>query len=250
MQQQATRGAELLGVLAGIPSTDPEYGQWWGGEDGQWLYQEITERIGTRLVTASATLYGVCYEPEDVAHTAVTLLRRQEVHPYIVRSSDPWGYLGSMLKRQLNRDAGAYFRVEMDSDDVRSLSYVDDTDGPSMVEGVEQTIERLKPMVGEDRYEALTEAVWYFAENGHTRLSHLYSRAAQDPLLTSMGLSRSEILAIANAVLGSRPTHSHNSLLAGFLTSEEFNPSASIPHRLALKKFHSRMTTADSAQAA
>lgn len=241
---EMTEAAELLGVLNGIPMTDPAYGQWWGTNDGQWLYGQIADRIGLPLVVSSNRKFGVSYTPEDVANTAVASLRSETILPYIRTATDPWGYLASVLRRQLRRDAGAYFRTELDADAVRCMSYeLDDGTNPKMSDGVEQTVARLQPYVDVSRHSSLREAVWYFAERGHGRLSHLYTAAARDPELTDLGLCHREILAIANAVLGSRPVHAHNSLLAGFLSSPGFDPGSSIPHRIALKKFGARMSS-------
>lgn len=239
-----SEAAELLGVLNGIPSTDPDYGNWWGSADGQWLYSQVADRIGVPLVVSSKRKFGVSYTPEDVANTAVTSLRSEALLPYIRSASDPWGYLASVLRRQLRRDAGAYFRTELDSEAVQCLTYtMDDGTSPKMRDGVEQTLARLEALVDPSRHSSLREAVWYFAERGHGRLSHLYTAAAKDPELTGLGLCHREILAIANAVLGSRPVHGHNSLLAGYLSSPGFDPGSSIPHRIALKKFGARMNT-------
>lgn len=236
--------AELPGLMAGIPATDPGYGQWWATDDGTWLYSEIRDRIGVPLCVQASDMFGVVYEPEDVANTAVILLRRTELHPYITAAVDPWSYLASSLKRQLRTDAGAYFRVELDEAARSSLIGYEDDYGnhPGLADCVRKTYEQLCHFSSPEFHTSIEEAVWYFAERGHTRLSHLYSLAAKDPALTALGLSRENILAIANAVLGSRPDHGKNSLLAGYLSSHTFDPSSSIPHRLALKKFASRLT--------
>jgi hypothetical protein len=236
--------AELLGVLNSIPASDPAYGKWWATGEGQWLYRQITERIGLPLIVSSKRKFGVSYAPEDVANTAVAILRTEETLPYILAAADPWGYLASVLRRQLRRDAGAFFRADLDSEAAQCLSYtIDDGSSTKMSEGVERTLARLQPLVDPSRHAGLREAVWYFAERGHGRLSHLYTDAAKDPELTGLGLCHREILAIANAVLGSRPVHSHNSLLAGYLNSPGFDPGSSIPHRIALKKFSARMNS-------
>lgn len=241
-ETESAEAAELLGVLNSIPTTDPAYGKWWATGEGQWLYRQITDRIGVPLIVSSKRKFGVSYAPEDVANSAVAVLRAEEILPYIISASDPWGYLASVLRRQLRRDAGAYFRTELDSEAAQCLTYtIDDGTSPKMSDGVEQTLARLKPFVDPSRHASLREAVWYFAERGHGRLSHLYTAAAKDPELTGLGLCHREILAIANAVLGSRPVHSHNSLLAGYLSSPGFDPGSSIPHRIALKKFGARM---------
>lgn len=239
---EKTASAELIEALAGIPFSDPGYGQWWDSEEGRWLYEKVAVRIGGPLIASSQSLYGVSFDPEDVANTAVSLLRRPEVHPYITGAADPWGYLASVIRRQLRQDAGTYFRVQLDDEEVASLSYEgEDRDGPGMRESVDRTVTYLSAHASPEHRTCLEEAVWYFAERGHHRLSHLYTDATRDPYLADLGLGRKEILAVANAVLGSRPEHGHNSVLGGYLSSPAFNPDDSIPHRLAMRKFAARM---------
>ena len=239
-----TTNNELLSTLAGIPFTDPAYGQWWASEEGRWLYDAIARRVGGPLISASDSLYGVSFDPEDVANTAVSLLRRPDIHPYITGASDPWGYLASVIRRQLRRDAGAYFRVPLDDEEIGGLSSRepdDDSGAPGLQESVERTVAYLNNFAPAAVREHLDEAVWYFAERGHNRLSHLFTDATKDPYLADLGLGRREILAVANAVLGSRPAHGHNSVLGGYLSSPAFDPDASIPHRLAMRKFTARL---------
>lgn len=237
---------ELIGALAGVPFTDPAYGQWWASEEGQWLYSAIARRIGGPLISASDALYGVSFDPEDVANTAVSLLRRPEVHPYITSAADPWGYLASVIRRQLRRDAGTYFRVPLDDQEViAGTGREDDSDAPRLQESVERTVAYLNNFAPPAVREHLDEVVWYFAERGHNRLSHLFTDATRDPYLADLGLGRKEILALANAVLGSRPSHGHNSVLGGYLSSTAFDPDSSIPHRLAMRKLAARLGGAD-----
>lgn len=240
-----TTSAELVSVLAGIPFSDPAYGQWWASEEGVWLYAAIARRIGGPLIASSHALYGVSFDPEDVANTAVSMLRRPEIHPYITSADDPWGYLASVIRRQLRKDAGTYFRVQLDDEEVSSLALersISPAAAPGLRESVERTVDYLKSHAAPEHAEHLEEAVWYFAERGHNRLSHLFTDATRDPYLTDLGFGRREILALANAVLGSRPEHSHNSVLGGYLSSPSFDPEASIPHRLAIRKFTAKMT--------
>lgn len=236
---------ELLGALSGIPGADPFYGQWWDSEEGRWLYDAIARRVGGPLISASDSLYGVSFDPEDVANTAVTLLRRPEVIPYITGASDPWGYLASVIRRQLRRDAGTYFRAPLEDADAEAYSGGEGSaDAPGLRESVEKTVAYLSRFASPAVSEHLHETVWYFAERGHSRLSHLFTDATKDPYLAGLGLGRREILAVANAVLGSRPSHGHNSVLGGYLSSASFDPDSSIPHRLAMRKFSARTTAA------
>ncbi|MET4143727.1 hypothetical protein [Arthrobacter sp. UYCo732] len=233
---------ELLRVLAAMPMSDPAYGSWWATEQGAWFYEEITTRIGSPLAASLRTKYGVAYECADVANTAFTVLRQDFVHAYLLRADDPWAYLSQMLKREMLNAAGAHFRVELTDEALFEAS--SPVSGRSIVtvqDAAALTYNALAPLVPAQYRDKLRNAISYFAEPGGVRISHLYTHASNDPELTGLGLVREEILAIANAVLGSRPNNGQNSLIVAFLHDADFDPRSSILHRRALNKFESRM---------
>lgn len=234
---------DLLDILRSMPMTDPGYGQWWNSADGRGLYEQITERIGTPLTASLRNKYGVSYDATDVANSAVMVLRQDFIHAYILRADDPWAYLSSMLKRELAAEAGTHFRAEL-TDEILYSSAIPAAEpaGVSLHEAAEMTHQVLSPAVPVHLHGALKDAIVYFAELGGARLSHLYTHASIDEELTSLGLVREEILAIANAVLGSRPNNGQTSLLAAYLNDPGFDPRSSIMHRRALNKFSSRMS--------
>lgn len=237
-----SRVSELLNVLATIPMSDPAYGRWWGTEQGIWLYNEISSRIGGPLAASLRNKFGVSYEPADVANTAFALLRQDFAHAYLLRADDPWAYLSQMLKRDMLAAAGAHFRVELTDEALFEASARPMEQSPvSIYEAAEMTYEVLAPTTPEHLLGSLREAIMYFAQLGGARLSHLYTHATSDVELTGLGLVREEILAIANAVLGSRPNNGQTSLIAAFLNDPTFDPRSSILHRRALSKFQSRM---------
>ncbi|WP_227471660.1 hypothetical protein [Paenarthrobacter sp. YJN-5] len=242
---------ELLTVLTSMPMSDPEYGAWWDSEDGRWLYAEISDRIGGPLAASLRNKYGVTYEVADVANTAFTVLRQDFVHAYILRAEDPWAYLSQMLKREMLSAAGAHFRVEL-TDDALFASDVPTPSQPlvTVQEAASLTYDALAPLMPADLRDSLKHAIRYFAEPGGVRMSHLYTHATTDGELTSLGLVREEILAIANAVLGSRSAGGQNSLIAAFLHDPAFDPRTSILHRRALTKFQSRIAGAATKQEA
>ncbi|GAA4035623.1 hypothetical protein GCM10023063_20230 [Arthrobacter methylotrophus] len=243
--------SELLQVLASMPMADPEYGTWWDTDTGRWLYDEITTRIGAPLAASLRHKFGVSYEPADVANTAFTVLRQDFAHAYILRADDPWAYLSQMLKREMLSTAGAHFRVELTDEALfdSSIPPVEQA-AVSVHEAAELTFEVLAPTAPEHLRGSLMDAILYFAELGGARLSHLYTHATSDAELTGLGLVREEILAIANAVLGSRPNNGQTSLIAAFLNDPTFDPRSSILHRRALNKFQSRMAGAATKQEA
>lgn len=236
-------GRALISLVGTIPSTDPEYGQWWSTQDGWNLYAMILQRIGTPIAISVNRQYGVSYEAEDVANTAFLVMRQDFVAAYLARSTDPWAYLASVLKREMVRTAGAHFRTELTDDVLFIQDAQPATPSITVREAAVLTANTMAAGAGL-REDILLEAVMYFAERGHQRLSHLYTDATVDPELTSLGLGREEILAIANAVLGSRPDNHLNSLIAAFLTDPAFEPKSSIPHRRALNKFATRISKA------
>lgn len=237
-------GRTLLSLVGSIPTTDPEYGLWWSTQDGWDLYAMILQRVGTPIALSVNRQYGVSYQAEDVANTAFLVMRQDFVATYLTRSLDPWAYLASVLKRETIRAAGAHFRTEL-TDEVLFVQDALYSAPPITVrEAAVLTADVLgsaAPVLPQD---VLLEAVMYFAERGHQRISHLYTSATVDPELTGRGLGREEILAIANAVLGSRPDTHLNSLIAAFLADPAFDPKVSIRHRRALKKFTARITKA------
>ncbi|MCC3299242.1 hypothetical protein [Arthrobacter caoxuetaonis] len=232
----------LVRTVSTMPSTDPDYGQWWGTEAGQSFYREIAERVGRPIAYNINRQYGVSYEAADVANTAFTMLHQEFISAYIQRSEDPWAYLSTVLKREMISEIGGYFRTEL----TEAALYEGSTAVPvrpaaTVAEAAELTAAALAQAAPAFPLPILQEAVFYFAERGHQRLSHLYTEATNDPELTSMGLVREEILAIANAVLGSRPDNELNSLMAAYLMDPAFDPKSSIRHRRALKKFATRI---------
>lgn len=235
---------DLRTLLSAMPMTDPEYGAWWSSEEGSWLYREITHRIGHPLTQSLRVKYGASYEPADVANTAVMVLRQDLIHVYIDRSEDPWAYLAQILKRDLTAAAGAHFRVELSDEALLgSTTPAPATSSPvSLQEAADMTYRVLAPAMPAARRRALKKAIGYFADLGGARLSHLYTHATTDSELTGLGLGREEILAIANAVLGSRPHNGQTSLLAAYLQDPGFDPRSSLMHRKALTKFQARMS--------
>lgn len=234
--------AYLVRAVSSMPSTDPEYGQWWGSADGLAFYAEVTERIGQPMAVSINRQFGVSYEPSDVANTAFTILRQEFISAYLRRSDDPWAYLSTVIKREMLRDIGGHFRTELTETVLfESTAHTALRPAATLREAAELTAAALSAAAPSFPAPLLHEAVLYFVERGHQRLSHLYTSATVDPSLTDLGLVREEILAVANAALGSRPEHELNSLVAAFLMDPAFEPKSSIRHRRALEKFSARI---------
>lgn len=227
-----------------MPATDPEYGRWWGTGDGLELYARITTRIGEPIALSLSRRYGVSYEASDVANTAVIILRQDFVAAYLARSQDPWAYLASILKREMIREIGAHFRHELTEDLLSHNVARKPVQPATIMEAAALTAAALAEAAPGFPPVLLETAVAYFAHEGQKRLSHVYTDATTDPRLTDLGLDRTEILAVANAVLGSRPDNHLNSLIAAYLADPAFDPKSSIRHRRALHKFAARIAKA------
>lgn len=242
----ATTDAERLRVvLDSIPSAPDEQGPWWASDDGRWLFERITDRICRPLTTSFARRYGATFECGDVANTAVVVLARDAVLASVRRADDQWAYLYQVLRHEMLQQMGSWVNQELDPE--RAAGVVIDGPDPDRVtvgDAVDRTLQCLGEITPEAVRPALPTAVQYFAENGDSRLSHLHTMSARDVTLTGLGLSREQILALANIVLGSRPNHGATSLLGGYLRDAHWNPRTSAPHRRALEKYQARMLRA------
>jgi hypothetical protein len=235
----------LHAALESIPSSPDEQGAWWATSDGRWLHTRLTERISKGLAASFARRYGATFEPDDVTNTAVCVLARELALASLRRADDQWAYLYQVLRHEMLQQMGSWVSQELDPD--RATEVVVDGPDPERVtvsDAVVRTLECLREVTPEPLRAALPEAVSYFAENGDSRLSHLHTRSARDVTLTGLGLSREQILALANIVLGARPNHGDTSLLGGYLRDAHWNPRTSPAHRRALEKYQARMLRA------
>ncbi|MBC7517559.1 MAG: hypothetical protein H7248_01515 [Microbacteriaceae bacterium] len=178
-----------------------------------------------------------------MANTAVTILSADFVRFAVVHADDSWAYLYAVLKRELAGQAGRFFRADPEHIPSARDLYLWDIPTVPISQAIELTLDRLKSVTELSWHAPLRESVFYFVERGHGRLSHLFTNSTRAVELTGLGLSRVQILAIGNVVLGSRPHHGTNSILGGFLRDENWDPSVSLPHRRALSKFALRINS-------
>ena len=234
------RGTRLVASIRAIPAGDG-YGPWWASDDGVWLFETIRWRIGRPVVNYVHRTFGVEYDPLDVANTAVVALNGPRVRDRVCEATNPWAYLYVSLRRKMVGMAGPFFRAEIDVTDF-AFSYEDPTgeSKPKLLDAIQDTISCLLPLTPEPLHSGLIEGVYYFAERGHTRPSHLFTRATRDPALLRAGLNREQILAIANVVMGARPNR-NASILAGYLQDPNWSPDDARRHRLAIEKYQYRM---------
>lgn len=239
---EAHDGARLLDALKTIPDKIEAYGDWWKTDEGIWLLEAIRTRIGEPVTSHVHRYYGVEYDTRDVANTAVVALSNPVVRSKISKATDPWAYLYVALRRKMVRSAGNFFRVELDAGD-RRFFYEDTTSSnqPQIVDAIQDTLDCLLPLTPPSLRQPVIDCVYYFAERGHARLSHLFTRSSKDNALLSLGLTREQILAVGNIVIGARPDHGRTSILAGYLKDADWSPYQSDPHRNALRKYSERL---------
>lgn len=221
------------------------YGAWWASEDGIWLYQRTAERVGEPLTSWVRRVYGVRYEPLDVANTLVDVLSRTGALTATAASKEPWAYMSAILKREMRKQSGGFLRDGSLMDFVMvATPDSDDSHLTGVDEAVRLTARILDGFTPDPVRARMPAIVRYFADRGHSNLSHLHSAAARDAELLEDGWNRRQILAVANAVLGPRPNHHRASVLGEVLKDADWKPQSSTQHMAALTKYARRMSAA------
>ncbi|MFE6967230.1 hypothetical protein ACFVAJ_19280 [Agromyces sp. NPDC057679] len=177
-----------------------------------------------------------------MSNTAVDILARPTSLAGLKNAYEQWTYLYAMIRRELSKQLGGFFRVDVGGD-LTGVCEQPPPESPltSVDEAVDQVTMFLAPHAGMTAVR-LRGLVSYFAERGDRNLSHLHSAAAKDPDLLELGYCRREILAAANAVLGARPRHWESSLLAEVIRDRDWTPEVSASHRASIEKFRRRMS--------
>jgi hypothetical protein len=242
----ATPLNQCLASIPTGPESESEYGSWWMSEQGQWLYDRVQKRVGKPLVLWVQRVYGPRYDMLDVANSAVDILSNPKVLRSVSDADDQWAYLFAVLKRELINQAGGYFREEVDIENTHDSMFIvtdgdDDNPHTPVLTAIQLTSEALKPFTPDNVLPHLEEIVYYFAERGHVNLSRLHTDGGREDDLIEYGVTPAQIRAVANAVLGSRPNHGENSLLAGFIQDDEWDLDTSEIHVRALEKYAARM---------
>ena len=243
----ASRPRALQDVLGTIPPAAGEYGQWWAGEQGCALLEEIRDRISGRVVNTVFALYGVRYDRDDVTHSAITLLSDPGLAASVRNAADPWAYLFRVLKRELTGQVGAFLRAPYNVKTFFALNSIPIPERPytDLMTAARHTWQVLFDHTPAGCRGHLFEVVAYLARRGGHRLSRAGTELSHDPDLLALGYSGSQLRAIANAVLGSRPDFGTNSLLAGYLKDQEWDPLATKAGRRAVRLYGLRMSRHD-----
>tara|TARA_R110002051_G_scaffold314950_5_gene392688 strand:- start:18353 stop:19120 length:768 start_codon:yes stop_codon:yes gene_type:complete len=232
--------AQLRKTLVSISASELSYGRWLATAEAQWLLAAIEKRISGIIITRFSRQHGIDFEPADIVHTAIELLANERLVDALDAASDQWAYLYRVISNEMLKQMGTRgtspLEIAEQMAEPETHSSMPDFDN-----AMDLTVEVLAPLTPAALRPHLREVVEYLAERGQSRLSHAHTDSANDTGLIELGLERHHILALANVVLGARPDHGLNSILAGFLRDSDWKPSQSIPHRIALKKYGARM---------
>lgn len=242
----------LTESLALIPPAIGEYGPWWGSQDGTALLDNIHSRLSGRVARTVFTRYGVLYERTDVTHSAIVLLSDPQVMAAVAGAVDPWAYLRRVLQRELTRQVGPFRRVPNSIEALYTLydqpvSERPYTDLMKAAHLTSQCLLNLTPLADRPH---LDEVVSYLARRGGHRLSRAGTEVSRDADLLALGFTARQLRAVVNAVIGSHPDFSTNSLLAGYLCDSSWDPWASPGHARALQLYERRMHRDEMAKAA
>ena len=248
----ASRPSTLPDVLATIPPAAGEYGPWWASELGCALLEEIRTRVSGRVVNAVQSLYGVRYEKDDVTHSAITLLSDPHLVAAVQDAADPWAYLFRVLKRELTRQVGSFRRAPYNIETFFTLNSIPIPERPytDLMVAARHTWQVLVGYTPPEGRRHLLEVITYLARRGGHRLSRAGTELSNDPALLALGYSGHQLRAIVNAVIGSRPDFGTNSLLAGYLKDQDWDPLATAAGHRAVHLYELRMSRHDAQVAA
>lgn len=233
--------AELVRILGHIPRDGDAYGPWWGTPEGLALLNTIKTRLGNPITRVVLNLYGVNYDSDDVAHTAIEILAMTNTAEAVRFARNPWGYLYRILRRELFHQVGPFFRSDASDLIAPDPATKYDGDYTDMESAIQLTVRALLPFTPPAARDGLEDVVAYLANTAGHRLSRACTEVTQSPELAHCGYDSSQLRAITNVVVGSRPKYAETSLLAGFVNDRDWNPLASPTHVGALRRYQARM---------
>lgn len=241
--------AVLREALSSIPADAAAYSAWWSTSTGRALVDQIVEHVAHRVAAAIRRQISVEIDRDEVVSLLFLALQPDRT---LLRSltaagtERPWAYLHRCMVNSMLDEAGAFFRRELheqtllvDGPEVRS-------EHPSIESAIAATTCVLQPATPARIARYLEHAIGWMADRAvDGRLSYLHTHAAREPELLALGFSSPQLLALANAAVGSRPDHSRTSLLAAFLLEPTWQPAFSRPHRAVLVQYAKRMYAAE-----
>lgn len=241
---------EALRTILGLIPNGAGYGAWWGSPAGITFHDIVKCGFGRRLSAYFSRTYGQAIDPEEVANTTVEILADAATLLRITQAAEPCAYLYTVLRNELTRRAGQFFRAELEGNAAAELQHNDPKtfamdDRQHMLTPVclaeQLTVSHLRPHTPPAVLPHLAHLVEYFVEHAQAHLDAVITQAAADPDLLNRNLAPSEIRAVGNVVLGSRPNHGTNSLLGEIIRDQNFDPAKSTDHSAAIAKYQRRI---------
>lgn len=242
--QRDGRSGGLRAQIAAIPRDRRDYGPWWASPTGRRLHARLQCTVAEPVARAASARSGRRIEPDEVIGLAVEALAPPSQLARALRSpatADPEAYLVRSLTNALVREQGGELTLEA-CRDARVAPASARASEPRVllaIELVSRTLAPLTPSRLRPSLPAVVERIVDRAADG--ALSRLHARATRDGRLLELGWTEAQLRALVNVVVGARPDHARSSLVAGYLRSEDWHPSASRDHRGALERYARRM---------
>lgn len=234
--------ATIHALLEAVPVGE-NYGPFWATSDGQRLYAALHDRLGVPLAAAFRAKHGHRFEPSDIINTSVVMLSQPFILESILRAKNPCGYLWVCLSREMRKHYTSAGATHLDP----ALDIADVVDEEPLVpvnDATKATIDALTSFTPSEFHQAIPTIVEWLVERGHQSKSKLFTEAAINDSLLRLGTGRGHILAVCNAVLGSRRGTGEGSILGGFLLNLDWDPMQSPGSRAALRQYGNRMAAA------
>lgn len=241
--------AELRDLISTIPSDRAGYGSWWDSPSGRALAARVGGATADAVARGVRARTGRSVDPGVVLGLVVEAFAppSQLVRGLRSRATrDPLAYLGRSLVNALSRELGTDRSIDIGEaqwgvSGERGAAPIDLASAILAVcrELLPGTPRRLRPTLA-----AVVERVANEATDGS--LSRLHTRTAIDEGLLRLGWSAGQLRLLVNAVIGARPDHARASLIAGFLTDEDWRPRESPVHRAAIGNYARRMAHSES----
>lgn len=239
---------ELRELIAAIPSDPSAYGPWWDSPTGRVLATHVGGRVARAVVRGVRVRTGRWLEPELVLGLVVEAFAppSQLVRGLLSSATgDPDAYLSRSLANALAREIGPDRSI--DTTEVRWGAATGARAVPiSLASAIEAVCRELLPVTPRRLRPTLAEVVDQIVDRAiDGSLSRLHTRTALDERLRRLGWSCDQLRALVNVVIGARPDHARASLVAGFLTREEWRPRESPVHRAAIGAYARRMARSE-----
>lgn len=237
-------GEQLRRLVVDIPGGRADYGAWWDSRSGRLLANRIVTDLaapvarGVKARTGRSVDHGVVLGLVVEALVPPSQLVRALRSP---ATADPLAYLVRSLVNALAREIGTEAGI-----DLNEVSWAEEsrtrTTRMALTAAVRAVLRELLPGTPPRLRPTLPDALERVVDRARDGcLSRLHTRMALDERLLALGWSREQLRVLVNAVVGTRPDHARTSLLAGFLTGNDWRPRTSPIHRGAIDAYARRM---------